>query len=340
MMPLRVGVIGLGVMGRNHARILSDLDEATLVAVCDTAPLATAWARRKHRVNAYSLPTELLDREKLDAVTIAVPTRAHLEVGEAALSRGLHVLIEKPIAGDLAEAEQLVAAARVAGRVLAVGHVERFNPAVRELKRRLALNELGRVFQIHARRLGPFPPRIRDVGVVVDLATHDLDVMGYLLGSEVVRLYAETQHRVHTDHEDMLSALLKFDNGTVGMLDVNWLTPTKIRDVSVLGERGMLHVDYLDQRLSFYENPDTLGEWSPDAHLPGVSEGNMVRYRVDRAEPLRVELLSFLRSAATGMPPEVGGPDGIRALQLALHLVASGEQGKVIDVKSVAPAHP
>jgi len=216
-------------------------------------------------------------------------------------------------------------------RRLAVGHVERFNPAVRELKARLGRGELGRILQIHARRLGPFPPRIRDVGVVIDLATHDIDVMSHLTGGEVVRLYAETVRRINTAHEDMLSAILKFDNGTVGVLDVNWLTPTKVRDLSVLGERGMFHVNYLTQELTFYANSAMRPGEDPST-LSGVSEGNMVRYQIAHAEPLRVELLSFFNAIREDRPVEVGAADGIRALRLATQLMESAEQGKAIDL--------
>jgi UDP-N-acetylglucosamine 3-dehydrogenase len=231
----RVALVGLGAMGRNHLRLLSELDEAVLVAVCDQDADAVAAAKRTHGVAGYRSYVEMMDREQLDAVVVAVPTRFHLEVGLAALERGLHILVEKPIAATLGDGQALVDAAARAGRLLAVGHVERFNPAVRELQRRIAAGELGRVFQVHARRQGPFPARIRDVGVVIDLATHDLDVMCHLVGSDISRVYAETEQRIHTEHEDMLNALLKFESGAVGVLQVNWLTPAKIRELSVLG---------------------------------------------------------------------------------------------------------
>ena len=332
MTPLRVAVVGLGVMGRNHVRILSELEEADLVAVCDASKDAVSRMTRKYRVAGFTSPQELFERAHPDAVTIAVPTGAHEAVAVAAFAHGLHVLVEKPIAPDMQAAERLVRAAERAGRVLAVGHVERFNPAIRELKRRLQRSELGRVFHIRAERLGPFPPRIRDVGVVVDLATHDLDVMRYLLESEPVRLYAETQRRIHTEHEDMLSAMLKFENGTVAMLEVNWVTPAKIRRISVLGERGMFAVDYLTQDLTFYENT-LIGSSKRKSEGPAsVGEGNVVRYRIEREEPLRLEMLSFLKAATQGTPAEVGGQDGIAALKLALDLVTSGERGRPLDL--------
>jgi UDP-N-acetylglucosamine 3-dehydrogenase len=332
--PTRVAVIGLGSMGRNHARILNDLDECTLVAVCDAIPTSVEWAVSRYGVKGYGSYTDMFAKEKLDAVVVAVPTSLHLEVGMAALRQNLHTLIEKPIAGDMEDAKTLAREAEQRGRRLAVGHVERFNPAVRELKARLTNGELGRILQIHARRLGPFPPRIRDVGVVIDLATHDLDVMSHLIGEEVVRLFAETERKINTAHEDMLSAILKFESGTVGVLDVNWLTPTKVRDLSVLGERGMFHVNYLSQDLTFYAN----SAMRPDqdaSMLSSVTEGNMVRYQIGHAEPLRVELQSFIDSVASGSPLEVGAADGIRALRLATQLMESAERGEAIDVLSL-----
>ena len=261
---------------------------------------------------------------------VAVPTRNHCEVGVAALERGLHVLVEKPIAYTLAEGRALVEAARRANKLLAVGHIERFNPAVRELRRRVAAGELGRVFQIHARRQGAFPARIRDVGVVIDLATHDLDVMSDVVRSHVERVYAETEQRIHTDHEDMLNALLRFENGVVGVLQVNWLTPTKIRELSVLGERGLFLVNYLTQELTFFKNADV--DPRPDAKrdLQSVSEGEMVRFPIAQAEPLRLELESFLQSIDLGRPVEVDGEAGLRALQLALAIIVSAGEARVL----------
>jgi len=317
-------------MGRNHLRVLVELEGAELVAVCDPDPVLLSAAARKYGLAAYHNHKELLDAEKLDAVIIATPTGLHLEAGRAALERGLHVFIEKPIAANLQEGRALIDAAARAGRVLAVGHIERFNPAVRELKRRVAAGELGRVFQVFASRQGPFPARIRDVGVVVDLATHDLDVMCHLVESDVVRVYAETEQRIHTEHEDLLNALLKFENGVVGVLQVNWLTPTKIRQLSMLGERGLFVANYLTQELTYFKNANVELEWDPLRNLTGVSEGEMVRLPINQTEPLKLELESFLNAVSRGGQAEVDGESGLRALQLALALVSSASQGRVI----------
>lgn len=325
----RVALIGLGAMGRNHLRVLSELDGVELAAVCDQDAAAVDSAGRELSIAGYRSWDEMLESERLDAAVVAVPTRFHLEAGLAALRHGLHVLVEKPIATDLEEGRRLVEAASRAERILAVGHVERFNPAVRELRRRIAAGENGRIFQLQARRLGPFPARIRDVGVVIDLATHDLDVMHQLAGSRVHRLYAETEQRIHTEHEDILNALLKFDSGVLGVLQVNWLTPTKIRELSVLGERGMFVCNYLTQDLSLYRNAEMASGADPH-RLKSVTEGEVVQFPVTKAEPLRLELQSFVEAVRGEHPVEVDGEAGLHALHLALALVRSASESRVL----------
>lgn len=331
----RVALIGLGAMGRNHLRVLSELPGVTLAAVCDQDEKAVEAVSRQHSVPGYRSWDEMLERERLDAAIVVVPTRYHLEAGLAALERGLHVLVEKPIATDLEEGRKLVEAARRAGRILAVGHIERFNPAVRELQRRVQAGENGRIFQLQARRLGPFPARIRDVGVVIDLATHDLDVMHHLAGSPVERLYAETEQRIHTDHEDILNALLKFGSGALGVLQVNWLTPTKIRELTVLGERGMFVCNYLTQDLSLYRNAETTSGAEP-GQLTTVTEGEVVRFPITKAEPLRLELESFAGAVRGEHAVEVDGEAGLRALHLALALVKSASETRLLSARDLS----
>lgn len=330
----RVAVIGTGAMGHNHARIYRELPEADLIGVCDQDPGGARATAALYVSEAYTDHRQLLKACRPDAVSIAVPTMDHHRIALDALEAGCHVLVEKPIAASVAEGREMVGAARTAGRVLMVGHVERFNPAILELKRRLAGGELGRVFQAHARRLGPFPSRVRDVGVVVDLATHDLDVMRYLSGSEAIRIYAETKREVHTSNEDLVLGLLRFANEMVGVLEINWLTPTKIRELSVTGERGMFVADYLTQDLTFYENAESeVTPWETLSVLRGVREGAMIRYAIAKVEPLRAELQAFLRAAAGEDDSEVvTGSDGVAALDLAMALIHSSHLNEPVRV--------
>ena len=247
-------------------------------------------SRWLYKVPAYAGYEEMFDREELDVVSIAVPTVLHREVALAALARGIHVLVEKPIAATVEEADEIIRRAKTSDLTLMVGHVERFNPAVIELKARLDQGELGHVFQVNARRLSPFPAYIRDVGVVMDLATHELDIMRYLLGSEAERIYAETERNLHNLYEDMLSGTIKFENGIVGVLDINWLTPTKVRELRITGQRGMFLVDYLKQDLYFYENSKAPNPWDAMALFRGVGEGNVLKLQLNKVEPLEAEL--------------------------------------------------
>ncbi len=328
-LPTKVAVIGAGAMGRNHLRVLNDLEGAQLVGLADVDEATAQRAARPYGIPAYLDYTELLDKEKPDAVVIAVPTIMHCEVALAAISRGMHLLVEKPIAFTVEEGQEIIDAANKAGVVLTVGHIERYNPAVLELHKRLQRGELGRVFQIHARRLGPFPPRVRDVGVVIDLASHDVDIMRFLTGSEVVRIYAETARRIHTDHEDLLSGLLRFADNSIGVLDINWLTPTKIRELMVTGEKGMFLVNYLTQDLYFYENNYIKTDWDAVSNISGMSEGDMIRPRIDKTEPLRAELDRFVRAVRGETEPLVSGEDGLTALRIARGLVEAGISGIV-----------
>jgi predicted dehydrogenase len=335
---MRVAVVGVGVMGRNHARVYSEMDDVELVGVVDADPVAAARVAQRFRAPAYADLAALLAEAQPQAISVAVPTSLHCSVAQQVIESGVHVLVEKPIASSVPEGQALIAAAERHSVVLAIGHVERFNPAVVELKRRLETGDLGRVFQIFVRRVGPFPPRVKDVGVTVDLATHDLDVMCHLVGARVIRLYAETEQRVHTEHEDLLSGLLRFADGTVGILDINWLVPTKIRQLTVVGERGMFHVDYLTQTLRFYENETAREGWESLQVLRGVTEGNMIQLRIVQREPLRVELEAFIAAARGRSSTIVTGAEGLRALHLAERLRESGRMGQVIAEPDLALA--
>lgn len=324
-MRLKVAVIGAGSMGTNHLRVLRDLDEERIQLVGVAEPHEPTLQRAVSRchVQGYTDYRLMVEQSHPDLVTVAVPTHLHFEVASYLLERGINILLEKPMTQTLEEAQTLIERAQSTGVKIAVGHIERFNPAIVEVKRRIVSGELGQLFQLHARRLGPFPPRIRDVGVTLDLATHDIDVMRYLADAEVEHVYAETQRRIHNTHEDLLLGILRFTNQSIGMLDVNWLTPTKVRELSITGERGMYLVNYLTQDVYFYENDYTTTTWDALRSLSGVSEGTMRRFKVQKTEPLRLEYEDVLAAIEQDMAPTVSGEDGLAVLNTALRLMAS-----------------
>lgn len=329
----KVAVIGVGSMGRNHARVYREMSGVDLVAIADMNQELVWSLAERYNTRPYTDFCEMLDKEQPEAVTIAVPTSLHLQVAMQVIQRGIHLLIEKPIALTIEEGERIIDAAQKKQCLLMVGHIERFNPAIIELKRRIAEGELGRIFQIDARRLGPFPTRISDVGVVIDLAVHDLDIMRYVTGHEVVRVYAETEKRVHSLQEDLLTSLIRLDDGIIGTLSINWLTPTKIRELNVLGERGLFHVDYLTQDLYFYRNAMVKNDdWETLRVLRGVSEGEMIRFSIKKQEPLRNEQEAFLAAIRGEIGNPVSGEDGLGALGLAKAIIGSGLEHQAIDL--------
>jgi UDP-N-acetylglucosamine 3-dehydrogenase len=330
-MVLRAAVIGVGTMGRNHARVYAQMEGSKLVAAVDPDATVLEPIARTYQVNVYTDYIQMLDEEKPDLASIAVPTRLHRPVAVEAMKRGVHVFLEKPIAACVEEGQEIADCARREGVRLGVGHIERFNPAVIELKAQLDAGQLGRIFQIHARRVGPFPPRVEDVGVVIDLATHELNLLEYLTGSQVESVYAATEREIHAKHEDLLTGILRFRDGTIGILDINWLTPTKIRELSLIGEKGMFSVNYLTQDLYFYENDYRNGIWEGLA-IMGVSEGRKIRYNIRRKEPLLAELESFVEAIEQDKAPQIGGEEALRAVLLAERLIESGRKHEVIWV--------
>lgn len=333
---ISIAVVGAGSMGRNHARVLQAMPGVRLSGLVEPNESIGREVARLHGGTLYPTLSALLDAEVPTAAIVAVPTQEHFATARALIERGVHVLVEKPIAATEEEGVALTKLAEARDVVLAVGHVERFNPAVVALKAHLHKGALGRVFQIRAQRIGPFPARIRDVGVALDLATHDIDVMRWLLGSEVVRVYAEAKREVHTSNEDLVSALLRFadtstSEGVVGTLEVNWLTPTKCRELTVTGERGMFRVDYLTQDLSFFENASApFSGWPAMSVLRGVSEGTMTRYQVPKKEPLRAELEAFVAAIEGDRSGIVPGADGVVALRVARALTESSRSKQAV----------
>jgi predicted dehydrogenase len=330
---LRAGVIGLGSMGRNHLRAYQELDGVDLVAASDPDAEVLERALRGRTVRPYPDYRRLLGEEALDLVSIVVPTSLHHEVALAALDAGVHVLVEKPIASSVEQGKEIAAAARRRGLRATVGHIERFNPAVAELKRTLDGGSLGRVYQVKARRVGPFQQRMRDVGVARDLATHDLDVIRHILGCEVTQLYCQTLTGAHTQYEDALLAVLRFENGVSAQLDVNWLSPVKVRQLTVLAEGGMMTLDYISQELFLYQDAGQPSNWSDPATLNLTPEA-FKRLPVRKQEPLMAELEAFVNAVARDEEPAVTCEDAIVALHLAEELVESGQTGQVRAVVS------
>ena len=332
---VRIGLAGLGSMGRNHLRILASRTDIRLAAIADPVADALAAAVATSGAQAFDEPLAMIAEAELDALVIAAPTTSHVPLALAAIQRNIAVLVEKPLAESAEEGERIVIAARERGVPVQVGHVERFNPAVLELGRLLKDGWLSSIYSIASRRAGPFPDRIRDVGVTIDLATHDADILSWIAGERPSRVYAETAQRIHASHEDLLFGLLHFPSGATGMLDVNWLTPAKRRQLVVVGEEGMFELDYLTQRLTFTRATDTTNPRLIGGYAP-TFEGDVAELPVISGEPLAAEIEAFLRVVREGGRPLVDAEDGLWAVAIATSLLTAAATGQAVDLSALS----
>jgi UDP-N-acetylglucosamine 3-dehydrogenase len=327
-MTLRAGLIGLGMMGRHHARVLGSLEGVELVAVADPAGDVHGVAGGRPCYDSV----EALIEHGLDYAMVAVPTAYHEAAGLALAAAGVHAMIEKPLAPDVASATRIAEAFENAGLVGAVGHIERFNPALQQARKRLAAGELGAVHQIVTRRQGPFPARIADVGVVKDLATHDIDLTAWVAGHAFTSVAAQVAHRSGREHEDLVAIVGQLDDGTVTSHLVNWLSPLKERVTVITGERGAFVADTLTADLTFYANGTVATEWDSIAKFRGVSEGDVVRYAFAKPEPLRTEHEAF-RDAVLGKESDiVTMRQGLATVAVAEAALRSAAEGKTIHL--------
>lgn len=329
MSDLRAGLVGLGMMGRNHARVLQQTDGVDLVGVAD--PLGDRFGIARD-IEVVEEPEKLIELG-IDICIVAAPTSDHERIGLLLAEAGVHALIEKPLAEDVASAVRLVEAFEERGLVGAVGHIERFNPALQQLRRRLETGELGEIYQLATRRIGPFPGRIRDVGVIKDLATHDIDLASWVAGEPFVSISARIAHKSGREHEDLVAATGQLADGTVTNHLVNWLSPMKERLTIVTGERGAFVADTLTADLTFHANGEVATDWEAISRFRGVSEGDMIRYAFPKNEPLATEHAAFRDAVVTGDAQEiVTMREGLAAVAVAVDMLESARSGKTVEV--------
>lgn len=326
---LRAGLVGAGMMGRHHARVLRELDGVNLVAVADPAG-------DPHRA-AVGVPLledvqELIDC-RIDIAIVATPTRFHAEAAIALADAGVHTLVEKPIAQDSAEGREVGRRFRERGLVGVVGHVERFNPALQQLRLRLGAGDAGSVYQIATRRQSTYPGRIGDVGVAKDLGTHDVDLTAWVARASYRSVSAQTAFKSGRSFEDMIAVTGRLDNGIIANHLVNWLSPMKERVTVVTGERGTFIADTATGDLTFHANGTVNLEWESVSSFRGVTEGDITRFAFAKREPLRAEIEAFLQ-AIEGQETELSTmEDAVHTLEVVEAIVESAqEDGALVRV--------
>src|SRR5262245_2543086 len=312
--PLRVGVVGVGVMGSNHARVFAGLPGTDLVGVADPDRKQAEFVARTLACDAMAGVEELLERQ-VDAITVAAPTHLHRDIALKSIARGVHVMVEKPIASSVEEGREIIAAARRANLTLMVGHVERFNPAVQAIKDAIRGED---ILSIAITRVGPFPPRMSNVGVVIDLAVHDIDLIRWFTDSDIVEVQPQLSNAV-AEREDIALLQFRTASGVLAHINTNWLTPFKARNVTVATRGKYVMGDLLTRQVSecFGFQPD--GSYS------------MRHLSVGHDEPLRAELIAFMNAIRNGHPPAVTGEEAVASLEIAI---------RCLEERPVAAARP
>lgn len=320
---LKVGLVGLGVMGRNHARVLSNLPGVDLVAVYDPQGDPSRAVKPELMIN---LMTEIKDKN-VDYCVIAVPTIFHEDVALEIIDMGAHVFIEKPLAHSVESAIRISDALKSAKLVGAVGQIERCNPSLLEARRRIEQGQLGKIYEVFTRRQGWYPTRIADVGVVKDLGTHDIDLTSWLTKRRYTKVSAFTASHVANEHEDVVSISAMLEGKIVTNHIIDWLSPNKIRETRVLGEKGCLIADTLNSKLAFYPN----ALYDEDT-FKGVVDGDISYYKLDKTEPLRKEHENF-RDYVLGISQDVATIEsGIETLTVVEAVLESAKTEKSVDL--------
>ena len=312
---LGVAVIGVGFWGKNHVRVFSELRETQLVAVCDKDYERAKTIAGQYGAEVYSDSRRLLKRKDIEAVSICTWTTTHAAEAMKALRAGKDVLVEKPIASTIREARKIVDYAEKKNRRLMVGFIERFNPGVQRAKDALRKGEIGELVSATARRVSQWPERIGDVGVVKDYAIHEIDIMREVFKEDPATIYAKVGNLRHTRFEDYAQIMLTFKQGKTAFIEANWLTPDKIRRLTLTGSDATLSLDYLTQEIVIESSSKTL------------------KPRYEWKEPLKLELQHFIKCMLRDTTPEVTGVDGLNALVIAEAALQSSQKGRAVKLR-------
>ena len=315
MSKLGVAVIGVGFWGKNHVRVYSELAETELVAVCDVDMERAKIIAEQYEVEAYNDSRKLLKRKDVEAVSICTWTTTHALEATRAIKAEKHLLVEKPIASTIREAKKIVSFAKQKKKHLMVGFIERFNPSVQRAKDILKKGGIGELVSATAKRVSQWPERIGDVGVVKDYAIHEIDIMRKIFEEDPTTVYARVGNLKHKKYEDYSQIMLTFTHGKTAFIETNWLTPDKIRNLTLTGSDAILSLDYLTQEITIETLEKTLKP----------------RYKWE--EPLKLELQHFAKSILRDREPEVTGVDGLKALMIAEAAIKSSEKDRTIKLK-------
>jgi UDP-N-acetylglucosamine 3-dehydrogenase len=315
MRKLGVAVIGTGFWGRNHARVYRELEETELVAICDINAERAKNVASQFGVKPYTSTAKMLRNEKIGAVSVCTWSTSLAKEALKALEAGKHVLVEKPMASNVAKAKKLLETAEKEKLHLTVGFLMRFIPGLQHIRTSVEKKEIGQLVCATAKRVSQWPERIGDVGVVKDTAIHDIDVMRYIFNEDPIAVYAKTGNMTHRKFEDYVQIMLTYKSGKSAFIESNWLTPYKTRTLTVTGSAGIMKLDYITQELAIEDEKQT------------------VQPRYPQQEPLKLEIRHFAKCVLEHEKPLITGIDGFKALEIAEAALKSSAKGRVVKLE-------
>ena len=337
---VNVGIIGIGAMGYNHIRVLLGLEGVKLVAIADLNEGTLEKVSSEFRIpNTYISYNEMLKKHKFDVIIIATPTKFHKKIAIDCLKSGINVFVEKPIADSVPDAKEMIKLADKHKKLLIVGHIERFNPVVVKFKEFIDQKMLGNIYLVNTIRAGPYPKRIKDVGVLVDLAVHDIDIIRYLVG-EIKQIYSQL---INSGKVPIYcKSMFKIYPDINGSSEFSWVSPKRTRIIQIYGTNGILEGNYQDQTLKFYENSEsdqqqhTMDYYKDMFMLGNISSGKIIEYPIKKEEPLKIELEHLMDCVRGNKKLPMDDPhEALKALHIALLMLESGEKEQPVLVKQL-----
>jgi len=323
MSKLKAAVIGVGQMGKNHARVYSQLPQVDLIAIADKDLNTANKVGKQWNAKPYSDHLELLRNEQPDIVSVAVPTHLHYSMATAVIAHNCPLLLEKPIADDENQAKEIILQAEQKNIQLMIGHIERFNPAVHALRQSLLAGELGQIYYLEAHRAGPSPVKPMKSGVTLDLAVHDIDIIQYITKCNIKRISATASNIKNKHYEDWIHGTLFLSQNIIATIHCDWITPIKRRELSVIGAKGTLTINYLSQDLTFHKD---------DIRADGGIRRDSVQHAIKKKEPLLVEIESFISIVKENKTPSISGKDGLNALIAAKGILRSAQNRRTVTI--------
>jgi|694.fasta_scaffold11483_6 UDP-N-acetylglucosamine 3-dehydrogenase len=325
-MKFTCAVIGMGVMGKNHARLLRKNKNIEYLGFHDTRYDANS----SELGQPHSL--EQIIELKPHFCVISTPTESHFSIAAELASKGINLLIEKPFTSSYETALELTTIINQFKVVAGIGHIERFNPAVQEAKKKIDRGEFGRIIQIDTKRIGPTPIRISDVGVIMDLATHDIDITRYLSGSEYHKISVFKNESSNRKIENLTSANCRLKNGVISNHLTNWISPRKKREIFITTEKGVLEINTLSSDLIYYNSDHRFIEHAELSYFKGISQGEIVSFSFERKEPLQVEHEEFIKSLCKKKSDTVLPNDALNTVQVAEVFLNSANQEITMEI--------